>query len=95
MVAVGVLYLALEDKILANFSSGAKVTYANNHITRTLVGIQIGMVVLAMLVTRSSALSLQAKLGLPLGNQVVAWLVLGKRKGPALDHDATTGIEGP
>ena len=31
---------------------------------------------LAMIVTRSSALSLQAKEGLPLGNQVVGWIVL-------------------
>ena len=30
-----------------------------------------------MIVTRSSALSLQAKLGLPRGNQIVGWAVLG------------------
>ena len=32
---------------------------------------------LAMFVTRSSALSLQAKQGLPVGNQIVGWAVLG------------------
>lgn len=37
---------------------------------------QTGLVLLAMLVTRSSALSLQARAGLPRGNQVVGWLVL-------------------
>lgn len=37
---------------------------------------QIGLIILASLVTRSSALSLQAKLGLPRGNQAVGWLVL-------------------
>jgi hypothetical protein len=31
-----------------------------------------------MVVTRSSALSLQAKQGLPRGNQIVGWVVLGK-----------------
>lgn len=31
---------------------------------------------LAMVVTRSSALSLQAKRGLPLGNQIVGWTIL-------------------
>lgn len=35
------------------------------------------MVLLALIVTRSSALSLQAKQGLPWGNQVVGWGVLG------------------
>lgn len=38
---------------------------------------QIGLIVLSMLVTRSSALSLQAKQGLPGGNQAVGWIVLG------------------
>lgn len=33
---------------------------------------------LAMIVTRSSALSLQAKTGVPKGNQIVGWIVLGK-----------------
>jgi phosphatidylinositol glycan class N len=38
---------------------------------------QIGFIILAMIVTRSSALSLQAKMGLPRGNQIVGWHVLG------------------
>lgn len=36
------------------------------------------MVLLALIVTRSSAFSLQAKQGLPFGNQVVGWIVMGK-----------------
>jgi phosphatidylinositol glycan class N len=36
------------------------------------------MILLAVIVTRSSVASLQAKEGLPLGNQVVGWFVLGK-----------------
>ena len=38
---------------------------------------QLGLVAVAIFVTRSSALSLQSKQGLPRGNQVVGWLVLG------------------
>ncbi|RYP35264.1 hypothetical protein DL766_002607 [Monosporascus sp. MC13-8B] len=60
MVIVGLLYLIFEDRILADPSSS----------------VTIGLVILAMLVTRSSALSLQARQGLPRGNQVVGWLVL-------------------
>ncbi|RYP26121.1 hypothetical protein DL767_008161 [Monosporascus sp. MG133] len=60
MVIVGLLYLIFEDRILADPSSSVRV----------------GLIILAMLVTRSSALSLQAKQGLPPGNQVVGWLVL-------------------
>jgi phosphatidylinositol glycan class N len=36
------------------------------------------MVLLALIVTRSSVASLQAREGLPIGNQVVGWFVLGK-----------------
>ena len=37
---------------------------------------KVGLVGLAMFVTRSSVLSLQARKGLPLGAQVIGWLVL-------------------
>lgn len=36
------------------------------------------MILLAVIVTRSTVASLQAKQGLPLGNQVVGWLVLSE-----------------
>jgi phosphatidylinositol glycan class N len=40
------------------------------------MGLQIGIILLTIIVTRSSVASLQAKQGLPLGNQVVGWFVL-------------------
>jgi len=77
MVLLGVVYLLFENMILADFSSALKLPQQrSNHITRAVVGVQIGLTCLAMIVTRSSALSLQAKKGLPLGNQVTGWIVL-------------------
>ncbi|KAK4176012.1 Phosphatidylinositolglycan class N-domain-containing protein [Triangularia setosa] len=77
MVLIGVVYLMFEDYILADFSRPTKQSSSSqNHISRTLVGIQIGLTALAMVVTRSSAISLQAKQGLPRGNQTVGWAVL-------------------
>lgn len=79
MVAVGVLYLVFEEQILADFSpTVSKPRSKGQQASRIFVGTQVGLVALAMVVTRSSALSLQAKQGLPRGNQVVGWLVLGK-----------------
>lgn len=79
MVAIGILYLTFEHRVLADFSATApKPQTTKQPILRVLVGVQVGLVALAMVVTRSSALSLQAKQGLPRGNQIVGWLVLGK-----------------
>ncbi|KAF4982912.1 hypothetical protein FZEAL_1540 [Fusarium zealandicum] len=75
MAVVGLAYLVLEDFILSDFSS-FKSKAKRLHTSRTLLGTQVGLIVLAMIVTRSSALSLQAKLGLPRGNQAVGWVVL-------------------
>ncbi|CAM1511114.1 Fc.00g086270.m01.CDS01 [Cosmosporella sp. VM-42] len=75
MTLVGLAYLAFEDLVLSDFSS-PKAKRQGRHLGRTLVGSQIGLIVLSMLVTRSSAMSLQAKQGLPRGNQIVGWLVL-------------------
>ncbi|KAI1450164.1 GPI ethanolamine phosphate transferase 1 [Annulohypoxylon stygium] len=78
MVVVGVLYLLFEGKLRVNLSSSKKTntTKPGNEISRSLIGIQVGLVLLTMLVTRDSARSLQAKEGLPRGNQIVAWIVL-------------------
>lgn len=66
--------------------------FKENRTSRVLIGIQVstdsssqesllnknqtGLVLLATIVTRSSALSLQAKAGLPRSNQVAGWLIL-------------------
>lgn len=78
MVIVGIAYLILEDFVLADFTWSAKRSHGTNHVSRTLVGTQIGLTLLSMIVTRSSALSLQAKQGLPRGNQVMGWIVLSE-----------------
>lgn len=41
-----------------------------------LLGVQLGLIALCMAVTRSSIISLQARQGLPLGNQIVGWAVV-------------------
>lgn len=79
MLAVGIAYLVFEDRILADYATTLAPSKSSRlHFSRAIVGIQIGLVALAMIVTRSSALSLQSKQGLPRGNQVVGWLVLSK-----------------
>ena len=72
MVSVGVLYLIFKKRILASKASKTK-----DLLSDSILGAQIGLIMLAMFVTRSSVASLQAKEGLPLGNQVVGWLILG------------------
>ena len=77
MLLVGVLYLLFEKSILASKNRSIEEPPLNN-ITKTILGIQTGLIMLAMVVTRSSVASIQAKRGLPLGNQIVGWLVLSK-----------------
>lgn len=82
MVVIGILYLIFEDFVLADFTwSEKRSSESNNCLSRSLVGIQVGLILLSMLVTRSSALSLQAKQGLPRGNQIMGFVVLGRSRG--------------
>ncbi|KXJ92328.1 Phosphatidylinositolglycan class N-domain-containing protein [Microdochium bolleyi] len=77
MVLIGLIYLIFEDRILADPSLDPKAQVPrNNHISRALIGVQTGLIALSIIVTRSSALSLAAKQGLPRGNQIVGWIVL-------------------
>ena len=76
MAAIGIAYLLCEDYVLADFNPPCKSLSVELALSRSVAGIQIGLVFLSMWVTRSSALSLQAKQGLPHGNLVVGWAVL-------------------
>ena len=76
MTVVSILYLLFETSLLATSANGGSRAATSNGLSRSLVGIQIGLIVLAMIVTRSSIESIQAKKGLPAGNQLVGWLVL-------------------
>ncbi|KAL2157486.1 hypothetical protein VTH06DRAFT_6037 [Thermothelomyces fergusii] len=88
MVVVGILYLILEDFVLSDFARPNKPSAPRKHVSRTLVGIQTGLTILSIVVTRSSALSLQAKQGLPRGNQVLGWVVLASSFLMPLAHRA-------
>ena len=77
MALVGVLYLLFEKAILTSSEHLGGPSPTLDRASRSIVGVQIGLILLAMLVTKSSIASLQAKRGLPFGNQVVGWIVLG------------------
>ena len=76
MALVGVLYLLFEKSIIPPSTTSDLASPTVDGISRSILGVQTGLIALAMMVTRSSSISLQAKRGLPLGNQVVGWLVL-------------------
>ncbi|KAK6006067.1 hypothetical protein QM012_006477 [Aureobasidium pullulans] len=78
ILLVGILYIAFEKSVLVTTRSTQTGLAAQkpDQISRILTGVQIGLVALAMIVTRSSVASLQAKTGLPLGAQVTGWVVL-------------------
>lgn len=80
---MGLVYMifgtTITDGLPANQTiRSALVANANRDlIGKSLVGVQVGLIGLAMYVTSSSLRSLQSKQGLPLGNQVIGWSVLG------------------
>ncbi|KAL2698786.1 hypothetical protein AAEP93_010174 [Penicillium crustosum] len=77
MFFTGILYLLFEDAIIGHRDPESKEPNAIGRVgSRIIMGIQLGMVLLAVIVTRSSVLSLQARQGLPFGNIVVGWVVL-------------------
>ena len=78
MGLVGILYLLFEKSVLSATTGSTQTTLTPDGLSRAIVGAQIGLIGLAMIVTRSSVISLQAKRGLPLGNQVIGWTVLSK-----------------
>jgi len=80
ILILGVLYLAFEKSLLVQTAPSKEALSAAkaDGLSRSILGVQVGLVGLAMLVTRSSVASLQAKQGLPLGTQLVGWVTLGK-----------------
>ncbi|KAJ5473703.1 hypothetical protein N7475_003269 [Penicillium sp. IBT 31633x] len=77
MFLTGILYLLFEDAIIGHGNPASNKSNATSRIgSRIIMGIQLGMILLAVIVTRSSVLSLQARQGLPFGNLVVGWVVL-------------------
>lgn len=86
MVCVGFLYLLFEERLLSSYTSGERVSSSTRGLPRMILGLQVGLIVLATVVTRSSVASLQAKRGLPKGNQVMGWTILGKYLGTLFIH---------
>ncbi|KAH6688070.1 phosphatidylinositolglycan class N [Plectosphaerella plurivora] len=84
MLAVGLIYLVFEDRLLHGSSKPA--TSRPLPIARVLTGIQVGLIGLAMAVTRTSSSSLQAKAGLPRGAQVVGWITTAVSLAMPLAH---------
>lgn len=78
MLAVGLLYMAF--KALNDISSGdLEQAGTKTSIVSTIIyGAQTGLVALAMIVTRSSVVTLRAREGLGSGNLYVGWFTLCK-----------------
>ncbi|KAJ5225445.1 GPI ethanolamine phosphate transferase 1 [Penicillium chermesinum] len=77
MFFTGLLYLLFEDNILGKSTTASKNPAAISTVgSRIIMGTQVGMVLLALVVTRSSVSFLQARQGVPFGNQIVGWTVL-------------------
>ncbi|KAF2484984.1 Phosphatidylinositolglycan class N-domain-containing protein [Neohortaea acidophila] len=78
ILIIGALYIAFEKSLLvpaAQAKEGLGSAKADT-LSRSILGVQVGLIALAMLVTRSSVASLQTKQGLPLGTQAVGWITL-------------------
>ncbi|KAK4499371.1 hypothetical protein PRZ48_009884 [Zasmidium cellare] len=78
ILLMGLLYIAFEKSLLVKTApspEGLGAAHADS-LSRTILGVQVGLIALAMIVTRSSVASLQAKQGLPLGTQMLGWFTL-------------------
>jgi len=80
MFGVGVFYLIFERRILAEAGSTNKMRAKPelDMTSRIILSLQTGLVALAMIVTRSSVITLQAREGLGIGNLYVGWFTLGE-----------------
>ena len=78
MFCVGLLYLLFEERLLSPHGKDDRISPYTGRLTRMILGLQVGLILLATVVTRSTVASLQAKRGLPKGNQVIGWTILGR-----------------
>ena len=76
MLLVAILYLVFEQQIIPPPKDRDQASNRLDSVSRSILGVQAGLIMLAMIVTRSSIASLQARQGLSIGNQVLGWLVL-------------------
>ncbi|KAF2763063.1 PigN-domain-containing protein [Pseudovirgaria hyperparasitica] len=77
MFIVGAFYVIFEKNLLADSRSRSQPAQGkDDSLARSILGAQVGLIVLAIFVTKSSSESIQAKTGLPLGTQVVGWITL-------------------
>ncbi|KAL9625737.1 MAG: hypothetical protein Q9160_000057 [Pyrenula sp. 1 TL-2023] len=76
MFATGVLYMIFEESITTRSGARRSENLKVDNVSRLVMGLQIGLIPLAIILTRGSIASLQAKKGLPLGNQIVGWMAL-------------------
>ncbi|KAL9105859.1 MAG: hypothetical protein Q9227_009022 [Pyrenula ochraceoflavens] len=76
MLIAGVIYITFEGSIMSRSTARKPGKGEIDSLSRLIMSVQVGLIALAIIVTRGSAASLQEKKGLPLGNQVVGWLVL-------------------
>jgi phosphatidylinositol glycan class N len=77
MFAAGALYLLFEKSILADANSNDKLAEPRlDDKSRLILSVQLGLVPLSMIVTKSSIGYIQARQGLPLGVLVVGWATL-------------------
>ncbi|CAO2652952.1 Nn.00g023630.m01.CDS01 [Neocucurbitaria sp. VM-36] len=73
MFAVGALYLLFEKNILADAASDDELAQPRlDNKSRLILSVQLGLVLLSMIVTKSSISYIQARQGIPLGVLTVA-----------------------
>jgi GPI ethanolamine phosphate transferase 1 len=88
MASIGLLYLVFEDLILG-------VSEKGRSFSRTIIGVQVGLIILSMIVTYSAVSSLQAKEGLALGTQIVGWIVTSMMSLPENQTPLLTAGQSP
>jgi GPI ethanolamine phosphate transferase 1 len=76
MAGTGTLYMLFEYTITSQSRSNRANSTSLDPVSRSVMGMQTGLILLAIIVTRSSIASLSTKKGLPLGSQVIGWFTL-------------------